>query len=115
MSKEGCVWWGRKKKIGRGYMGSGEKWGVGSGEWGIRVWWEKRQGVHGQWGKKKKGIKKKKEMESGVYVYGGKKRRVEKGRRKKKLKWKKLNWFYLYVHFIWCKVQNCENLFKECL
>jgi hypothetical protein len=55
-------------------------------------------------GKKKKEIKEKKEMGSGVYVYGGKKGRVEKERRKKKLKGKKLNWFYLYVHFIWCKV-----------
>jgi hypothetical protein len=50
------------------------------------------------WGKKKRKKKKKKEMGS------GKKGRVEKERRKKKLKGKKLNWFYWYVHFIWCKV-----------
>jgi hypothetical protein len=42
-----------------------------NGEWGLRVWWEKRGS-----GKKKK----------------------------KNLKGKKLNWFYLYVHFVWCKV-----------
>jgi hypothetical protein len=72
------VWWGRRKKKGRGVYG----------------WWEK----------KKKEIKEKKEMGSGVYVYGRKKGRVEKERRKKKLKGKKLNWFYLYVHFIWCKL-----------
>ena len=64
-----------KKKKGRGYMGGG--------------------------GRKKKGeIKWKKEMGSGIYVYGGKKGGVEK----KNLKGKKLNWFYLYVHFVWCKV-----------
>ena len=55
-------------------------------------------------GEKKKETKKKKEMGSGVYVYGGKKGRVEKERRKKKLKGKKLNWFYSNVHFVWCKV-----------
>jgi hypothetical protein len=45
---------------------------------------KERQGVHGWWGKKKKEKKKKKkEMGSGVYVYGGKKGRVEKERRKK--------------------------------
>ena len=51
-----CVWWGRRKKKGRGYMRGGKK--------------------------KNKEIKKKKEMGSGVYVYGGKKGRVEKERRK---------------------------------
>ena len=51
-------------------------------------------------GEKKKEIKKKKEMGSWVYVYGGKKGRVEKERRKKKLKREKLNLFYLYVHFV---------------
>jgi hypothetical protein len=70
-----CVWWGRRKKKGRG-------------TW----WWEK-----------KKEIKRKKELGSGVYVYDGKKGGVEK-KEKKKLKGKKLNWFYLYVHFVWCKV-----------
>ena len=27
-----------------------------------------------------------------------------KRKKKKKLKGKKLNWFYLYVHFAWCKM-----------
>ena len=51
---------------------------------------EKKKG--GTWvvGKKIK-RKMKNEMESGIYVYGGKKGRVEKERRKKKLKGKKLN------------------------
>ncbi len=53
-------------------------------------------------------------MGSGVYVYGGKKGGVEK-KEEKNLKGKKLNWFYLYVHFVWCKVQNYENLFRGCL
>jgi hypothetical protein len=39
---------------------------------------KEKQGVNGWWGKKKK-----KEMGSGVYMYGGKKGRVEKERRKK--------------------------------
>jgi hypothetical protein len=43
---------------------------------------KERQGVHGWWRKKKK-KKRKKEMESGVYVYGGKKWRVEKKEEKK--------------------------------
>ena len=52
--------------------------------------------------KKKKEIKKKKEMGSekwGICVWWEKR---ESGKRKKKikLKRKKLNWFYLYVHFI---------------
>ena len=50
----------------------------------------KAEGVHGWWGKKKKGNKKEK--------------RNGEWKRKKKLKGKKLNWFYLYVHFVWCKV-----------
>ena len=68
-----CVWWGRRKKKGRG-----DKWVVG----------KKKK----KWG-----------VGSGAYEYGGKKVRVEK-KEEKKLKRKKLNWFYLYVHFIWCKV-----------
>jgi hypothetical protein len=32
------------------------------------------------------------------------KRGIRKERKKKKLKGKKLNWFYLYVLFVWCKV-----------
>jgi hypothetical protein len=65
---------------------------------------EEKRKAQGTWvvGKKKK-IKRKKEMGSGVYVYGGKKWRVEK-KEEKNLKGKKLNWFYLYVHFVWCKV-----------
>jgi hypothetical protein len=50
------------------------------------------------------GGEKKKEMGSKVYVYGGKKWGSGKERRKKNLKGKILNWFYLYVHFVWCKV-----------
>ena len=53
-------------------------------------------------------------MGSEVYVYGGKKGGMEK-KKEKKLKGKKLNWFYLYVHFVWYKVQNYENLFRGCL
>ena len=45
---------------------------------------KKGRGVHGLWEKKKKKeIKRKKEMGSGVYVYGGKKGRVEKKVEKK--------------------------------
>jgi hypothetical protein len=69
-----CVVGEMKKERQRGYMGGGEK--KKNGEWGVG---------------------------SGVYEYGGKKGRVEK-KEEKKLKRKKLNWFYLYVHFIWCKV-----------
>jgi hypothetical protein len=49
--------------------------------------------------------KNKKEKRNGewVYVYGGKKWGVEK-KEEKNLKGKKLIWFYLYVHFVWCKV-----------
>ena len=39
----------------------------------------KAKGVHGWWGeKKKKEIKRKKEMGSGIYVYDGKKGGMEK-------------------------------------
>ncbi len=45
---------------------------------------EKRKaGVHGWWGKKTKEIKRKKEIGSGVYMYGGKKQGNEKERKKK--------------------------------
>ena len=43
-----CVWWGRRKKKGRGVHGwwgkkiKGNKKGKRNGEWGLRVWWEKR-------------------------------------------------------------------------
>ena len=56
---------------------------------------EKRKAM-GYMGGGKKKMKRKKEMGSRVYVYGGKKWGVEKK--------KNLNWFYLYVHFVWCKV-----------
>jgi hypothetical protein len=46
------VWWGRRKKKGKGYMGGGGKKEKRNGEWGIRVWWEKRES-----GKRKKKIK----------------------------------------------------------
>jgi hypothetical protein len=68
---------GEEKRKAGGYMGGGEK--------------------------KRKEIKRKKEMGSEVYVYSVKKGGVEK-KEKKNLKGKKLNWFYLYVHFVWCKV-----------
>ena len=77
---------------------------------------------------------KKKERQGGIWVVGEKKgnkrekrnggwgirvwwekRESGKRKKKKKLKGKKLNWFYLYIHFIWCKVQNCEKLFRRCL
>jgi hypothetical protein len=47
-----CVWWGRRKKKGRGYMGGGKKIKKEkrNGEWGLRVWWEKK----GKWKRKKK-------------------------------------------------------------
>ena len=40
----------------------------------------KANGVHGWWGKKKMEIKRKKEMGSGIYVYGGKekKKKIER-------------------------------------
>ena len=77
MGERGCICVVREKKKERqrGYMGGGEK--------------KKR---------KKKG-KKKWGVEFTCMV--GKK---GEWKRKKKLKGKKLNWFYLYVHFVWCKV-----------
>jgi hypothetical protein len=68
-----CVWWGRRKEKGRGYMDGGEK---------------KKRKKNGEW----------------VHVYGEKKNGEWKKKEEKKLKRKKLNWFYLYVHFIWYKV-----------
>ena len=71
---------GEEKRKAGGYMGGGvkkkkkkkgNKKEKRNGEWGLHVWWEKRE--------------------------SGKERR-------KKLKGKKLNWFYLYVHFVWCKI-----------
>ena len=52
-----CVWWGRRKKKGKG--------------------------VHGWWEKKKKEIKRKKEMGSGIYVFGGRKKGEWKRKKKK--------------------------------
>ena len=57
---------------------------------------KKKERQWGTWVVEKKKMKRKKEMGSRVYVYGGKKWGVEKK--------KNLNWFYLYVHFVWCKV-----------
>ena len=48
---------------------------------------EKKEKTHGEWG----------------LCVRWEKRESEKERRKK-MKGTKLNWFYLYVHFIWCKV-----------
>ena len=61
---------------------------------------KERQGVHGWWGKNKK---EKRNGEWGLHVWW-EKRGSGKERRKKNWKGKKLNWFYLYVHFVWCKV-----------
>jgi hypothetical protein len=43
-----CVWWGRRKKKGRGVHGWwGKKKEIKrekrNGEWGLRVWWKKRK------------------------------------------------------------------------
>ena len=62
------VWWGRRKKKGRGYMGGGGK--------------------------------RKNESGVGFMCIVGKK---GSGKERKKIERKK-NWFYLYVHFVWCKV-----------
>jgi hypothetical protein len=63
---------------------------------------EEKRKVGATWvvGKKKK--KEKRHGEWGLCVRW-EKRESEKERRKK-MKGTKLNWFYLYVHFIWCKV-----------
>ena len=45
MGEEGCMCVvGEKKKKGKGYMGGGGKKRKEkrNGEWGLRVWWEKR-------------------------------------------------------------------------
>ena len=63
----------------------------------------KAEGVHGWWGKKKKEIKRKKEMGSGIYVYGGKKGGVEK---KKKFEREKAK-LVLFVCSL-CLVQSIE-------
>jgi hypothetical protein len=61
-----------KRKVGVTWVVGKRKKEKRNGEWGLRVWWEKRG--------------------SG------------KERKKKILKGKKLNWFYLYVHIVLCKV-----------
>ena len=60
-------------------------------------------GVYGWWRKKKVNKKEKRNGEWGLRVWW-EKRGSGKERRRKNLKGKKLNWFYLYVHFVWCKV-----------
>jgi hypothetical protein len=66
---------------------------------------KERQGVHGWWGKKKKGNKKEKRNGEWGLCVGWEKRGSGKEKKKKKnLKEKKLNWIYLYGHFVWCKV-----------
>ena len=69
----------------------------GGGEEKRKAW-----GYMGGGGEKKE-IKKKKEMGSGKWALRGKKWVAEK-KEEKNLKGKQLNWFYLYVHFVWCKV-----------
>ena len=72
-----CVWWGRRKKKGRGNMGGGEK---------------------------KKGKKKGKKKWGVGFTYMVGKKGEWKRKKRKNLKGKKLNWFYLYVYIVWCKV-----------
>ena len=62
------------------------------------------RGYMGGGRKKKKGNKKEKRNGEWNLRVWWEKRRSGKERRKKNLKGKKLNWFYLYVHFVWCKV-----------
>ena len=47
----------------------------------------------------------------GLRVWQEKKERGKK-KRKKRLKGKRVNWFYLFVNFVWCKVQNYKILFR---
>jgi hypothetical protein len=54
-------------------------------------------------GEKKGNKKEKRNGEWGISVWW-EKRESGKRKKKKKLKGKKLNWFCLYIHFIWCKV-----------
>jgi hypothetical protein len=69
-------------------------------------------GIRGGWGNKNGKKKEKRNGDGGLLVWWEKK---GGGKRKKKLKGKKLNWFYLFVHFVGCKVKNCENLFRASL
>ena len=67
---------------------------------------KKRHGVHGWWGKEKKEIKKKKEMKSGVYVYGGKKWGVEKKKEEKNFEREKPKLVLFVCSF--CLMQSIE-------
>ena len=79
---------GEEKRKAKGYLGGG-------GE-------EKRKagGYMGGGDKKKKGNKKEKRNGQWGLCVWWEKRGSGKESRKKKLKRKKLNWFYLYVHFV---------------
>jgi hypothetical protein len=80
MGEEGCmcVVGKKKKRKEGGYMGGGKK--------------------------KKKGNKKEKRNEGVGFTCMVGKKWEWKRKKKKNLKGKKLNWFYLYVHFVWYKV-----------
>ena len=83
---EGCELWGGNER--KQWDGWGGMYVCGGGE-------EKRKVGYMGGGEKN--------MEWGLRVwwekYGEWKRK-----KKKNLKGKKLNWFYLYVHFVWCKI-----------
>ena len=59
-------------------------------------------------------MKKKKDMWSGVYVYGGKKGGMEK-KEERKFEREKTKLVLFVCSLVWCKVQNCENLFRGCI
>ena len=71
-----CVVREKKKERQRGYMGGGRKKKKGN----------KKEKRNGKWN---------------LRVWWEKK---GNGKEKKKIEREKLNWFYLYVHFVWCKV-----------
>jgi hypothetical protein len=64
---------------------------------------KERQGSTWVVGKKKGKKKEKRKWGVGFTCIVRKKEGVEK-KEEKKFERKKLNWFYLYVHFVWCKV-----------
>ena len=105
---EGCEMWGGNE------IKKWDRWGgmyvCGGGE-------EKRKAGVYMGGKEKKKEKKGRKNKWGVeYIcMVGKKGEWKRNKKKKILKGKKLNWLYLYVHFVWCKMWNCENLFRGCL
>ena len=77
-----------------------EKNEIGEGGCMCVVGEKKKEKQEGTWVVgKKNDIKRKKEMGSGVYVYGGKKEEWKR-KKKKKIEREKTNWFYLYVHFV---------------